>query len=128
MDDRSAQRAILVMDDDEDVRFIAGLMLQRLGFSVDLAETGDEAIELFRRAHEAGRGYHAVILDLNIPGGMGGQEVIVLLRAIDPAVTAYVSCGNPYDPIMENPADFGFQGAIAKPFLPEHLQVLLHQP
>ena len=118
---------ILVMDDDEDVRFIAELMLQRMGFAVEFAENGAEAMTLYRQALVSGRRYHAVILDLNVPGGFGGREVIGQLKEIDPDITAFVACGNPYDPVVENPGSFGFKGAVTKPFLPENLQALLEQ-
>jgi CheY-like chemotaxis protein len=116
---------ILIMDDDEDVRFIAELMLNRLGFAVVPAISGTEVIERYREALEAGLRFHAVILDVNIPGSMGGGEVLGRLKAIDPQVTAFISSGNPFDPLMVNPASFGFAGAIAKPFLTEKLRTLL---
>jgi CheY-like chemotaxis protein len=113
------------MDDDEDVRFIAEFMLQRLGFAVVLTASGAEAIERYKEVlHEGGR-FHAVILDINIPGSMGGREVVSQLKIIDPQVTAFISSGNPLDPAMESPTSFGFVGAIAKPFLVENLRVLL---
>ena len=116
---------VLVMDDDEDVRFIAGIMLKRLGLNAVFAETGNEAIDLYRKAFSQGVRFCAFILDLNIPGSMGGEETVKILREIDPDVMAYVSCGNPFDPVMENPATYGFIGAIPKPFHADHLQTLL---
>jgi len=113
------------MDDDEDVRFIAGILLKRLGFVAEFAETGSEAVRLYQHAIAEGRRYHAVILDLNVPGAMGGLEAVQQLKGIDPEVRAYVSCGNPFDPVMDDPSAFGFNGAINKPFMPEHLQILL---
>jgi len=125
MSDSPAKPRILVMDDDEDVRFIADLMLQRLGCTVVLAARGTEAVERYREALAAGERFHAVILDITLPGGMGGREVFKQLQAIDPQVTAFISSGNPFDPIMENPTSFGFAGAIAKPFVAENLRILL---
>lgn len=127
MDTENGAPIVLVMDDDEDVRFIAALMLKRIGFEADFAVNGLEAVEKYRSSMSGGPRYRAVILDLNIPGSMGGQEAVHLLREIDPEVIAYVSCGNPFDPAMDDPAAFGFRGAIAKPFLPEQLQALLEQ-
>ncbi len=125
MNDPTKEQTILVMDDDEDVRFIAGIMLKRLGFLAEFAETGSEAIRLYQHAMDEGRPYHAVILDLNVPGAMGGLEAVQQLKVIDPEVTAYVSCGNPFDPVMDDPSAFGFKGAINKPILPENLRILL---
>jgi len=116
---------ILVMDDDEDVRFIVDLMLKELGFAVDLASKGSEAIELYRNAKNSGLRYHAVILDINIPGSMGGLEVLGHLKEIDPGVNAYISSGNPFDPIMEDPAAFGFTGKFAKPIPEKQLKILI---
>jgi len=113
------------MDDDEDVRFIAEYMLQRLGFTVVLAARGTEAIACYQEALEEGARFHAVILDINIPGSIGGREVLNLLETIDPQVNAFISSGNPFDPMMENPTSFGFSGAIAKPFSAENLRILL---
>ncbi len=116
---------VLVMDDDEDVRFIAGFLLQRLGFAVVLAETGREAVERYREHRAAGRPVHAVILDITIPGSMGGKEVLDHLRQLDPGVRAYISSGNPYDPVMADPAAFGFSGALPKPYTYDALRALL---
>lgn len=127
MTDTLDQPTVLVMDDDEDVRFIAGVMLNRMGLHAVFAESGAEAVELYSRQISEGKRFHAVILDRNIPGNIGGEETIKLLREIDPDVRAYISCGNPYDPVMENPAAYGFAGAIPKPFLSEHIQALLEQ-
>jgi CheY-like chemotaxis protein len=127
MSDSPKVPTILVMDDDEDVRFIAELMLSRLGFAVVPATRGTEAIERYREALDAGIRFHAVILDINIPGSMGGGEVLGRLKEIDPQVKAFISSGNPFDPLMVNPAAFGFAGAIAKPFLIEKLRILLPQ-
>jgi DNA-binding NtrC family response regulator len=121
------QLTVLVMDDDEDVRFIAGIMLNRIGMHAVFAESGSEAVHLYRTSVAEGKRYHAVILDLNIPGKMGGEEAVKLLKEIDPEVKAYVSCGNPYDPAMENPVEHGFLGAIPKPFLTEHIKTLLEK-
>jgi CheY-like chemotaxis protein len=121
------QPTVLVMDDDEDVRFIAEIMLNRIGLNTVFAESGTEALVLYDKSISEGKRFHAVILDLNIPGRMGGEETIKLLRDRDPDVKAFVSCGNPYDPVMENPSAYGFRGSIPKPFLTEHLQILLEK-
>ncbi len=116
---------ILVMDDDEDVRFIAELKLSQLGFAVVLATRGVEAIDHYEKSLRAGIRFHAVILDITIPGSMGGLEVLSHLKEIDSQVNAFISSGNPFDPMMKNPASFGFAGAIDKPFFAENLRILL---
>lgn len=127
MSEQPEKPVVLVMDDDEDVRFIAEIMLKKLGFEVEFAKCGQEAIDKWEKAISSGIRYKAAILDLNVPGRMGGQEALIRLREIDPEIVAYVSCGNPYDPVVEDPRSYGFKGAINKPFLPEHLKLLLEE-
>lgn len=107
---------VLVMDDDEMVRFVAGETLKRYGFAVEFASDGLEAVELYRERRQAGAPFVAVILDLNIPGGMGGEEAMQRLLEIDPEAKGYVSSGRTDDPVMVNYKDFGFSGTIEKPY------------
>jgi CheY-like chemotaxis protein len=107
---------VLVMDDDEMVRFVAGETLKRYGFEVEFASDGLQAVELYRKRHLEGAPFVAVILDLNIPGGMGGEEAMLRLLEIDPAAKGYVSSGRTDDPVMVNFRDFGFSGTIEKPY------------
>ena len=125
MSDYTSKPVVMVMDDDEDVRFIAGILLGKLGFAVEFAKSGEEAVEKCQKSLSEGICYKAIILDLNVPGGMGGKEALPLLLKLDPNIVAYVSCGNPYDPVVENPLEFGFRGAINKPFKAEQLKALL---
>jgi CheY-like chemotaxis protein len=107
---------VLVMDDDEMVRFVAGETLKRYGFEVEFASDGLQAVELYREHRLAGSPFAAVILDLNIPGGMGGEEAMQLLLEIDPQAKGFVSSGRTDDPVMVNFRDFGFSGTIEKPY------------
>ena len=104
------------MDDDEMVRFVAGETLKRYGFEVEFANDGSQAVDLYRERHLAGETFAAVILDLNIPGGMGGQEAMKRLLEIDPGAKGYVSSGRTDDPVMMNYESFGFSGTIEKPY------------
>lgn len=126
MNEHLQSRSVLVMDDDEDVRFVVEYLLARQGFTVVLTSSGSEAVERYRSALEEGTPFHAVILDITIPGSMGGHDVLKLLKEIDPRVTAFISSGNPFDPLMANPTAYGFSGALAKPFHAETLHMLLN--
>ncbi len=107
---------ILMMDDDEFLKELAKEMLDMLGYESAFAKNGAEAIEMYRKARESGKPYDAVILDLTIPGSMGGKEVIKILLEIDPEVKAIVCSGYSDDPIMSNFREYGFKGMMPKPF------------
>lgn len=107
---------VLIMDDDEMVRFVAGETLKRYGFEVDFANDGSEAVEIYRKQQQAGKPFLAVILDLNIPGGMGGEETMRRLLELDPEARGYVSSGRTDDPVMVDYRSFGFAGTIEKPY------------
>ena len=107
---------ILVMDDDILVREVVGKMLRKLGYEPVFAREGEEALALYAQGQNAGNPFAAVILDLTIPGGMGGVEAIQHLLAQDPQARALVSSGYADHPIMASCQDYGFQGVIAKPY------------
>jgi CheY-like chemotaxis protein len=113
------------MDDDEAVRRVVGLTLRRLGHEVELAEDGETAIEMYEKAKNLDQPFDAVILDLMVPKGIGGQEAIQTLRRIDPAVKAVVMSGYANDPVILEHDRHGFKGALAKPFDHEKLQETL---
>ncbi|MFA5205132.1 MAG: response regulator [Lentisphaeria bacterium] len=116
---------ILVMDDEETVCRFVVKMLTRCGFSVATAPDGREAVALYQEAMAAGTPFDAVIMDLTVPGGMGGKEAIKDLLAVDPHVNAIVSSGYADDPVMANYADYGFKGIAAKPYTPGELRTVL---
>ncbi|MDR4461186.1 MAG: PAS domain S-box protein [Nitrospirales bacterium] len=107
---------ILVMDDEEDIQDVLGKMLEHLGFEVDFADDGSKAVALYTRALQEGNPYVATILDLTIPGGMGGKETLRLIKDHDPAAKVIVSSGYSNDPVMAQAGQFGFSGFIAKPY------------
>jgi CheY-like chemotaxis protein len=107
---------VLVMDDEQALRKVLGLMLRGLGHEVDLAEDGQRAIEIFTNAKSMGRHFDVVILDLTVREGMGGQETIQELLKLDPDVKAIAMSGYTLDPVIQEPERHGFKCALAKPF------------
>jgi len=120
---------ILVMDDDPLVRQVTGKMLRHLGYQVEYAEDGSEALTKCAQALDEGRPFRVVILDLTVPGGLGGQETMLKLREMDPNIRGIVNSGYANNSIMTQYREFGFCGYIRKPYrvkeLSEELAVVL---
>ncbi len=112
---------ILVMDDEAPIRHIAGEMLRIIGYAVEFAKDGAAAVKRYQKAMESGKPFDAVIMDLTIPGGMGGKEAVQLLLEIDPEVNAVVSSGYSNDPVMSGFRKYGFKGVVVKPYNIEEL-------
>ena len=104
------------MDDDDEMRQSAGDLLSRLGHTVTVARDGGEAVALYETALAAGMPFDAVILDLTVTGGVGGQETIRKLRALDPEVKALLSSGYSNDEVVTDFAKYGFRGVLPKPY------------
>ena len=107
---------VLIVDDEEAIRALVEFTLTRLGYEVEGAESAQQGVDLYREKLEAGQRFDAVILDLTLPGGMGGKEALKKLIEIDPTVNAIVSSGYATDATMSRYQDFGFRGVIAKPY------------
>jgi len=107
---------VLVVDDEDAIRDLVEFTLTRLGYKVSQAATALGGVNIYREKFEAGERFDAVILDLTLPGGMGGKEALKKLIEIDPTVNAIVSSGYATDPSMSRYQDFGFHGVIAKPY------------
>ncbi|HEX2100637.1 MAG TPA: ATP-binding protein, partial [Candidatus Synoicihabitans sp.] len=107
---------VLFMDDDQKIAEVTAGMLRSLDYTFDLATNGEEAIALYRRYLNIGRPYDAVILDLTIIGGMGGDECFEQLRRLDPDVRAIIASGYDNDEMAKEYLDRGFVGYLAKPY------------
>ena len=100
---------------------MTGEVLRELGYEVEVSTDGLEALRKYEVAIAAGRRFDAVIMDLTIPGGMGGKEAISHLLQIDQNAKAIVSSGYSNDPVMANFRDYGFVGVVPKPYKIEEL-------
>jgi PAS domain S-box-containing protein len=118
---------ILVMDDEAMIRKLAGELLSYLGYDVDFAQDGAEAIKRYKQEMDSKKPFDAVILDLTVKGGMGGKEAIEKLSKIDPNVVAIVSSGYCNDPGITDFSQYGFSGVVTKPYTMSELGEKLNQ-
>ncbi|HLE10787.1 MAG: hypothetical protein A2504_11580 [Bdellovibrionales bacterium RIFOXYD12_FULL_39_22] len=119
------KQTILFMDDEELVQIIAKRVITGLGFDVEIVKNGEEAIAKYQEALANNAPYALAILDLYVNNGMGGVETIKKLLSLNPQITAIVSSGDDYSPIMRNFSQYGFKGALPKPLVLEELSSLL---
>ncbi len=122
----SGKGKVLIMDDEDLVREVVGKMVVYLGYEANLAKDGTEAINIFTEAQKSGQPFDAVILDLTVPGGMGGKEAMENLLKIDPKVKAIASSGYSDDPIMAEFHKYGFSAIIPKPYRVMEAGKILH--
>ncbi|HSM92448.1 MAG TPA: ATP-binding protein [Anaeromyxobacteraceae bacterium] len=107
---------VLVMDDEPAVRKVAMTMLAKLGYEVDGAANGAEAVASVRDARGRGQPFDLLLMDLTVPGGMGGVEAMRQIRAFDPEVLGVATSGYSNDPVMAACEEYGFAGTVAKPY------------
>ncbi|MBI2839491.1 MAG: PAS domain-containing protein [Acidobacteria bacterium] len=112
----SGRGRVLIMDDEEPVRKVLAEMLTHLGFEPFCTSRGEEAVAVYLREADRGHPFHIAFLDLTVPGGMGGKEVVRTLRELDPEVKAVASSGYSNDPVMARHADSGFCAVLPKPY------------
>lgn len=116
---------VLVMDDEPVIREIACDLLASLGYEVHASENGEEAVRIYKQSIDIGKPFDLVIMDLTVPGGMGGKEAIGKLKELDPDVKAIVSSGYSHDPVMGNFAEYGFTAVLAKPYSARQMSRML---
>lgn len=120
-------KRIMVMDDEETVSKVAKQMLEHLGYEVELVKNGQDAIDLYRNSMEEGNKFDLVIMDLTIPGGMGGKEAVQHVLELDKDAKVLVASGYSNDPVMASFLDYGFSGAVGKPFMLKELAISVKQ-
>ena len=120
------RRRVLVMDDDRSIATVTASMLRSLGYTPDIVSDGETAIERYLQAFDALQRYDAVVMDLTVPGGMGGAEALAHLREYDPAICAIVMSGYADTGLLADYQQVGFSGRLAKPFSLRDLAVTLH--
>ncbi len=113
---------IMIMDDEEMVRNVGQIMLEELGYNVVSAENGDEAVRLFQELQHTPDPIDLIIMDLTIPGGMGGKEAAQKILKIDPDAKIIVSSGYSNDPVLANFREYGFCSVIIKPYIIQDLR------
>lgn len=118
---------VLIMDDEKGVRELSRKILNNMGFDVDLAINGEEAINKYMKAMDSENFYDIVIMDLTIPGGMGGEKAVKELLKLDPDAKVVVSSGYSTDPIISNYKDYGFKGCLSKPYNIDELSEVLEK-
>jgi CheY-like chemotaxis protein len=104
------------MDDEPTMRSVMARMFKQMGCEVGLATDGKSALALYLEAKQSGRPFDVVILDLTVRGAMGGKEAARALLATDPSVRVVVMSGHSEDEVMRDYSQYGFKGALAKPF------------
>jgi signal transduction histidine kinase/ActR/RegA family two-component response regulator len=117
----AAEGRILVMDDEELIRELCGTILEKLGYEVEYAEEGGKAVDLYKKAKDSAKPFDAVIMDLTIPGGMGGKKAVRKVLEIDPEAKVIVASGYSNDPVLAEYKKYGFAGIITKPFKIEEI-------
>lgn len=118
---------ILVMDDEEVIRFILSDMLNSFGYNVITKSNGKEVLEYLSSELKTQTNLAAMIFDLTIPGGVGGKEIIEEIGKLDLYVPVFVTSGYSEDPIMANPQKYGFSASIRKPFRKSDLIKILNE-
>lgn len=113
---RELKKKVLVLDDEKIIGEIASFMLNQIGCEVEVVRDGEAAVSAYMRTKAAGRPFDLVILDINIRGGMGGEEAFRKLLGMDPDVRAIVSSGQLQHPIMTDYKKYGFRGSLQKPY------------
>ena len=124
---RGGTGKILIMDDEDFIRDISIEMMKLIGYDGVEATDGVEVLELLAKARENGDHFDGVILDLTIPGGMGGVETLSEIRKLYPYLPVFATSGFSEDPVIAKPQEYGFTGSIRKPYRKDELAEMLNK-
>ncbi len=116
---------VLLMDDEEIIIEVVAELLQTIGYQTETATDGKQALQLYQEALDAGSPFDVVIMDLTVPGGMGGAQALPKLRKIDPQARVIVSSGYCNDPVLSDYQKYGFDDVVVKPFTLDDLALVL---
>ena len=117
---------VLVMDDEEPIRLLAGRIVESLGYEVETVSNGADALAAFQKAAADGRPFATAILDLTIPGGIGGEETLRRIVALEPRFRAIVSSGYATDGVLAHYSKLGFRACLTKPYRVKMVADVLH--
>ncbi len=118
---------VLLMDDDFTIYEVASHMLDIYGFEVEWVDTGEKAIAKYRESIAKGAPYDIIIMDLTVPGSMGGAQAVRQILEINPNAKVIVSSGYSNDPVMSHYTEYGFKGVIAKPYIIEEIIKVINE-
>jgi len=121
------QQKILIMDDEDYIRNILNKMFEKFGYLVELTCDGDEAVQRYKSLKDEGNPADLVILDLSIPGGMGGKEAAQKILEFHPQAKIIISTGNPNDPLLSDYSEHGIISVLSKPFRLDSLMETVKQ-
>lgn len=117
----TAERRILVVDDEQAMQLLASVIIKKLGFHPAAASSGEEAVEMYRQASNDGRGYEVVVMDLALPGGISGLEATLAIKQIDGNAKVIVSSGYLEQNARNAALEHGFSGILPKPYTADRL-------
>jgi PAS domain S-box-containing protein len=126
-DSQPKKARIMIMDDEEQIRKISQAMIQSMGHDAILAKDGSEAAHLFEQMINNESSVDLIIMDLTIPGGMGGKEAVKNILSLDPNAKVVVSSGYSNAPIMSAPQEYGFFGTLVKPYRRKDLEKVIRE-
>ena len=117
----SSVQRVLIVDDEQPMQLLASTIVEKLGFHSATASTGDEAVDAYRRAFEAGTPFTAVVMDLALPGGISGLEATIAIKQIDGSAKVIVSSGYLEQNARSAALEHGFAGILPKPYTADRL-------